>query len=179
MLSKKECLLNQFRKTFGKKYENYCVTRIYSLVNNLNLQIITQQLFKRDNNKIALADIYFPQINLWVEIDEQYHNKQEQADIQRVKEVIRNNKINKLEEVIQITEVDRPYRIKVGNEYEIEDINKQIDEVVLEINNRIYNLNKPLIWNCEYIKPSEFKNKTIKYSDNVKFRTIKEVTRII
>ena len=64
MVSKKEYLTNQFKKTFFKKYENYCVTRIYNLVNNLNLQIVTQQLFKRDNDKIALADIYFPQINL-------------------------------------------------------------------------------------------------------------------
>ena len=178
MTSKKECLLNQFRKTFEKKYENYCVTRIYNLVNNFDLQIITQQLFKRSNGKIALADIYFPQINMWIEIDEQYHNKQEQEDVKREEEIIIGNKIKKLEEVVLIKKLEKPYRIKVGNNHEIEDINKQIDEIVCEINNRINNLEHPLKWDCKDREPSEYTNKIICLSDNVKFRTIKKVTEL-
>ncbi len=178
MVSKKEYLTNQFKKTFFKKYENYCVTRIYNLVNNLNLQIVTQQLFKRDNDKIALADIYFPQINLWVEIDEQHHDAQENADAQRTEEVLINNKINKLEEVVHVQELEKPYRIKVAAGHEIEDINKQIDEIVKEINRRISALGEKLVWNCEDKDPSEFTGKVIRYSDNVKFRTIEKVTEL-
>ena len=178
MVSKKEYLTNQFRKTFGKKYENYCVTRIYNLVNNFNLQIVTQQLFKRGNNKIALADIYFPQINLWVEIDEQHHDAQENADTQRTEEVLINNKINKLEEVIQVQELEKPYRIKVAAGHELEDINEQIDLIVQEINSRISTLGDKLKWDCKDKEPSEFIGKVIKYSDNVKFRTIEKVTEL-
>ena len=107
MVSKKEYITNQLKKTFSKKYENYCVTRIYNLVNNLNLQIVTQQLFKRGKNKIALADIYFPQINLWVEIDEQHHDAQKKADNQRTEDVLINNKIKKLAEVVQVKELEK------------------------------------------------------------------------
>ena len=70
-MDKIEYITNQFKKTFGKKYENYCITRIYHLLNRTDVQIITQQMFKRKNEKeIALADLYFPQINLSIEIDE-------------------------------------------------------------------------------------------------------------
>ena len=74
-MDKKEYITNQFRKTFGKKYENYCLTRIYSLVGRDDLQIITQQLFKRKNT-IAYADLYLPQINMWIEVNEAFHNRQ-------------------------------------------------------------------------------------------------------
>lgn len=178
MVSKKEYLTNQLKKTFFKKYENYCVTRIYNLVNNFNLQIVTQQLFKRGNHKTALADIYFPQINLWVEIDEQYHETQKNIDRQRTEDILINNKINKLEEVVQIQELEKPYRIKAGEGDELEDINKQIDEIVKEINHRISALGEKLIWDCEDKEPSDFNGKIIRYSDNVKFRTIKKVTEL-
>ena len=178
MVSKKEYITNQLKKTFFKKYENYCVTRIYNLVNNLNLQMVTQQLFKRGNNKIALADIYFPQINLWVEIDEQHHDAQINADKERTEEVLINNKINKLEEVVQVKELEKPFRIKVASGHEIEDINAQIDEIVKEINHRISELGDKLKWDCEDKEPAEFLGKVIKYSDNVKFRTIEKVTKL-
>ncbi|MBQ8636240.1 hypothetical protein IJX73_00105 [bacterium] len=177
-MDKKEYILNQLRKTYFKKYENYCVTRIYTLVNNLNLQMVTQQLFKRGNNKIVLADIYFPQINLWVEIDEQHHDFQEKADKIRTQEVLINNKINRLEEVVQITGLEEPYRIKVAFGYSIEDINNQIDKIVEEINRRIDALGNKLQWDCKDKEPSEFIGKIIRYSDNVKFRTIEKVTKL-
>lgn len=177
MLNKKEYITNQLKKTFFKKYENYCVTRIYNLVNNFNLQIVTQQLFKRGNNKIALADIYFPQINLWVEIDEQHHNAQKEEDLKRTQDVI-NNKIKKLEEVVQIKEIETPYRINVSGEQEIEEINRQIDVIVKEINERIAKLGNKLQWDCQDKEPSEFAGRIIKYCDNVKFRTIKKVTEL-
>lgn len=184
MLTKKEYITNQFRKTFGKKYENYCITRIYSLINNMDVRVVTQQLFKRGNDDIALADLYFPQLNIWVEIDEYYHSKQEEEDKKRVEEVIKNNKLNRLEEVISITTLEEPIRINVGldknkNDISIEDINKQIDFVVKKVNEKIEDLgNKFIPWTCVYKSPLEYRNKLIKFEDNVKFRTIKECTEI-
>ncbi len=87
-------ITNQMKKTFGKKYENYCVNRIYSLINRNDVKIVTQQLFKRKGKKIALADLYFPQVNLWVEIDESHHLEQAVSDFERTNEVIEENKIS-------------------------------------------------------------------------------------
>ena len=73
-MDKKEYIANQLKRTFNKKYENYCITRIYHLLKRNDVQIITQQMFKRkEDGKIALADLYFPQINLSIEIDEPHH----------------------------------------------------------------------------------------------------------
>lgn len=179
-MEKIEYITNQLKKTFGKKYENYCVTRIYSLINRNDVKIVTQQLFKRKGKNIALADLYFPQINLWVEIDEGHHENQVQSDKDRTKEVIEMNKIpnevkkkyEALEEVIN-PELEEPYRIVVYNK-SLDEINKQIDVIVEEVNNRIVRLGEDFIpWINVNSNPDEFISKgVIKVSDNAKFKTI-------
>ena len=179
-MEKIEYITNQLKKTFGKKYENYCITRIYSLINRTDVKFVTQQLFKRQGNSIALADLYFPQINLWVEIDEQHHKEQEISDLIRSNEVVEMNKISDearkkyeaLEEVIN-PGIEEPYRIIIYNK-SLEEINIQIDEVVNEINKRISDLGKDFIpWISIDSRPEEFiKKGVIKVSDNAKFRTV-------
>ena len=68
-MDKKEYIVNQLKRTFHKKYENYCITRIIHKLDNEYIQFITQQLFKRPDGKFALADLYFSQLNISVEID--------------------------------------------------------------------------------------------------------------
>lgn len=184
-MEKIEYITNQFKKTFGKKYENYCVTRIYSLINRNDVKIVTQQLFKRKGKKIALADLYFPQINLWVEIDEGHHESQVQSDRNRTNEVIVMNKIpnevkkkyEALEEVIN-PELEEPYRIVVYKS--LDEINKQIDIIVEEVNNRITKLGDSFIpWINVNNSPEEFISKgVIKVSDNAKFKTINTIGKI-
>lgn len=179
-MEKMEYIANQLKKTFGKKYENYCITRIYSLINRSDLKMVTQQLFKRTGKNIALADLYFPQINLWVEIDEEYHENQVEGDNLRTKEIINNNKVSNeikkkydaLEEVINI-ELEEPYRIIIKDKT-LEEINSQIDDVVKKANNRIYSLGSKFIpWNQVNDDPEYYINKgNIKVSDNARFTTI-------
>lgn len=179
-------ITNQMKKTFGKKYENYCVNRIYSLINRNDVKIVTQQLFKRKGKKIALADLYFPQVNLWVEIDESHHLEQAVSDFERTNEVIEENKISSeakkkydaLEEVINV-ELEEPYRVIVYNK-SLEEINKQIDFIVKEINDRIEKLGDNFIpWNKVNSSPEEFIEKgKITVQDNAKFRTIDDIGRI-
>jgi very-short-patch-repair endonuclease len=185
-MEKIEYITNQLKKTFGKKYENYCVTRIYSLINRNDVKIVTQQLFKRKGKNIALADLYFPQINLWVEIDEGHHENQIQSDKDRTKEVIEMNKIpnevkkkyEALEEVIN-PELEEPYRIVVYNK-SLDEINKQIDVIVEEINNRIAKLGEDFVpWINVNSNPEEFISKgVIKVSDNAKFKTIDTIGKL-
>jgi len=57
-VDKKEYITNQLKKTFNKKYENYCITRIYHLLNRNDVQIITQQMFhKKDDDKKRTEEI--------------------------------------------------------------------------------------------------------------------------
>ena len=88
-MDKKEYIVNQLKRTFHKKYENYCITRIIHKLDNEYIQFITQQLFKRKGKKIALADLYLPQVNVQIEIDEGHHLEQASDDFERTNEVIR------------------------------------------------------------------------------------------
>lgn len=181
-MDKKEYIVNQLKRTFNKKYENYCITRIYHLLNRNDVQIITQQMFKRkDDSKIALADLYFPQINLSIEIDEPHHIFQKEADETRTKEVLDRKKIID-EKLIALGEVIyydlEELRIDVSKN--IEDINSQIDNIINHINCRISELGdkfKP--WDCcDKIPEDYIKLGKIKCKDNVSLRTIQEVSEL-
>lgn len=178
-MNKKEYILNQFKRTFNKKYENYCITRIYTLLNRNDIQIITQQMFKRGNDCIALADLYFPQINLYVEIDESHHKNQQIADLKRKNEVEQNKKIideklKNLGEVIVYPLEEKRIDVTVS----LEEINTQIDNVVEEINKKIQQLgNRFSPWECRTPAPQDYiKLGVINTSKNVRLRTIKEVS---
>jgi hypothetical protein len=182
-MDKKEYIVNQLRKTVHKKYENYCITRIINKLDNLEIQFITQQLFKRNNKKIALADLYFPQINTYVEIDESYHLKNKDNDMRRTIEIKNNDeiikrKIQNLEEIITqpITEL----RIKADDSVTIDELNTNIDNVVEEINRRIKSLgNNFIAWNLVNNDYNYYINKkNIKLSDKAKFSTIQEVSEL-
>ena len=69
-------------RTKGKKYENFIVNAIYTKVGNPDLMPVTQQYVRNpnDSRKYYLLDLYFPQINFGVEIDEgQYMSEEHQA----------------------------------------------------------------------------------------------------
>ena len=59
-------------RTKGKKYENFIVNAIYTKVDNPDLMPVTQQYVRnpKDSRKYYLLDLYFPQINFGVEIDD-------------------------------------------------------------------------------------------------------------
>lgn len=184
-MDKKEYIANQLKKTFGKKYENYCVTRIINKLDNLNVRFITQQMFKRDGEEIALADLYFPQVNVWVEIDESQHLNQTEEDRIRTQEVIKNNirsKLKNLEEVVYI-ELEEPERINIFDKNRIitiEEINKRIDDIVEKINDRILELGDRFVpWVNVYNTADEFvKKQSIEKNDNAKFRTLQDVSEL-
>ena len=185
-MEKIEYITNQFKKTFGKKYENYCITRIYNLLNRTDVKFVTQQLLKRKGEKIALADLYLPQINMWIEIDEGYHENQKQSDLIRTNEILENYKLSEeimkkyeaLHEVIYIN-LEKPYRIVVYNK-SLDEINQQIDEVVLEIKKRIELKGTNFVpWLNTYSRPEDYiKIRKLKVSDNSKFRTIKDIGKL-
>lgn len=62
-------------RTKGKKYENFIVNAIYTKISNSELMPVTQQYVKnlKDPRRYYLLDLYFPQINFGVEIDERQH----------------------------------------------------------------------------------------------------------
>lgn len=118
MLDKKDYIIKQLHRTHNKKYENYVITRIWHLLNDIDIKIITQQYIVRPSG-YALADLYFPQFDLVVEVNESYHLKRKELDNIREKDIV--NAVN--------------FKVKViDTSKDINSIHKQIDDLVDFVN---------------------------------------------
>ena len=174
-MDKREYVLNQFRRIWNKKYENYCIERIYHKLDNPDLKFVTQQMFRRNENKIALADLYFPQLMLSVEIDEEYHKSQIEKDQERTKDILAKMKC--LESVVEFEPEE--LRINAGADQTLESINEQIDAVVAKINKRIKQLDRPLEWDTKIRTAEQIKNEGRSLHDGENaFHTIWEVSEL-
>lgn len=182
-MDKKEYITNQLRRAVHKKYENYCITRIIHKLDNLDVQFITQQLFKRPDGKFAYADLYFPQLNISVEIDESHHLDQQEEDEQRTLDIIEadkkiREKYTGLEDII--LDPIEELRISANHNNTIEEINSRTDEVVEILKNKIVSLGSNFIpWKNIYEDASYYlERKYIDKSDNAKFRTIDDIGKL-
>lgn len=171
LLDKKNYIVKQLYRTHNKKYENYVITRIWHLLNDLDIKIITQQYIVRHNDLImpdgkvrkkgyALADLYFPQFSLIVEVDEEHHLGQKLEDEKRKSDIV--NSVN-----FQIENIDTTK--------DIEEIHKKVSQLVgliIRLKERDENMAVFKKWDYE----SEFDNQQyidkgyIDVEDNAMFR---------
>lgn len=165
-------------RTYGKKYENYIVNAIYSRINNPELIPVTQQYVKNinDNRKYYLLDLYFPQLNYGVEVDEGQHLTTEHkiSDKQRAMNIL--SAIECEEDRISIFNDDKSLRT-------IKEINKDIDKIVKKIKNKIKKYeakNGKLKWlTNEELKTIIFKRRILDIRDDVTFRSFVDVYNFI
>lgn len=80
---KYEYLINQIHRTAYKKHENYIIGSLIHDKAFANLKPCMQYYVRRIDGRYALIDLYYPQIELAVEIDEPHHSKNEEDDEQR------------------------------------------------------------------------------------------------
>ena len=119
-----------FKSIRNKRFESYVIQRIWNQLNNINVKFVTQQYFSREDGKYALADLYLPQINLIVEIDELQH----ETNTNKILDDKRSN------DIIAIADVDIQ-RVKIYKEnreqYTLEEVNQQISNIVELIEQKI------------------------------------------
>ena len=89
---KAEYIASSLSKIRHKKWELYIVSRILNLLDDPEIEFVCQQLILRDGDKRALADLYFPQFNICIEIQERGSHSSEQ---QRQLDKARNTEIIK------------------------------------------------------------------------------------
>lgn len=110
-------------------------------MNNPNLIIETQKEIRLENGYRPLIDLFLPQLNIAIEVDEDYHANEAQHnhDVWREKSI--NSQISKpcIGDSIQFE------RVKAYN-VSLEEINERIDEIVKLIKNRIASRATPLVW---------------------------------
>jgi hypothetical protein len=129
---KLEYITRMLTKISHKRLESYVIHRIWNTLDNPDVHFVFQQYVIRKEGKYALADLYLPQINLVVEIDEPAHFQNKEAD------TIREREISKLVDVV---------RVKCYNEINgaselcsLEELNLRTDEVTNHIKSKIAEL---------------------------------------
>lgn len=169
-VSKKEYLIKTFSRTKKKDYENYVLNSIWQRLDNLDIKPVTQQYVKRSDNTYALLDLYFPQINIAVECDEEGHRGNLENDILRERDIARMlSSIHS--EGIEICRID------VGRDKDINEVNVQIKTVVEKIKEKYENMGSPK-WTIEDPVSVAKRHKRISVQDDLNFRTINDVARL-
>jgi len=162
-MDKKEYIIRQLGRTKNKKYEAYVVSRIIHLLNDFNVKIVTQQYVVRPEGR-ALTDLFFPQLSIHIEVDEEHHKLNIQEDKIREADIV-----NATNHTILRVDMSKPF----------EDINKKIDDIIKILQTKIKKLKKNNLF-IEWDIESEFHPQTyinrgyIDIKDNVAFKTIKD-----
>lgn len=140
-----------FRSIRNKRFESYVIQRIWHKLDDDRVLFSTQQFIERDNNgKYALADLYLPQLNILIEVDEAQHNTEENKELDKQRSIEIERKISGVC-IRRISIFDKNTPLSMN------EINTQVDSVVNEIKNKIKELeheNKFIPWNGNFLTPN-------------------------
>ena len=167
---KLEYMERLFAKISKKKTESYVISRIWHQLNDDRVKFVVQQYIRRTQDKYALADLYLPQLNIFIEINEPYH-KDENGVLREI-DRIRN------EEIQNVTHSEP---IVIDCDCDIREIHRQVTEKVSIIKQRISELGenfKP--WDDANTLSVEYHRSKgyLKVEDNECLRTTEDVAAV-
>lgn len=166
-MNKLEYLIKTFSRTKRKDYENYILNAIWQKIDYLNIRPVTQQYVKGDNNEYYLIDLYFPQINVGIEVDEAFHKKSTESDIKR--ELTIEEKLSSIREdsLFELKRIDATLPLR--------NLTERIETVSADIKEKIVD-KKITEWDTDVpIKERIKKNGYISVDDFYRFRVITDV----
>lgn len=116
-----EYLVRTLSRTKRKDYENYVVNAVWNRLNTREVKPVTQQYISHGEGHY-LIDLYFPQLNIGIECDEEYHKKNVDQD-----------------KIREMTIFDVLKQVKKTSEYQAlhVDVTKTYEEIEEEINNHV------------------------------------------
>jgi hypothetical protein len=171
MDKKLEYITRLLKKMSAKGIETYVISRIWHLLNNDNIKIIPQQYVRHSNGQYSLTDIYFPQFDIHVEVNEPGHYTSEAkiaSDSLREKNIIASS----------------GHRVKtIDCTKSIQEIHFQVDVLVEELAAAlsVQTENETFLpWQPEVeYKASFYKDHTIlNLSDDVALETIEQICEL-
>ena len=167
---KLEYMERLFAKISKKKTESYVISRIWHQLDDDRVKFVVQQYIRRTQDKYALADLYLPQFNIFIEINEPYHK--DKNGVLREIDRIRND------EILSVTHSNP---IVIDCDCNIQEIHRQVTEGVELIKQRISELGEDFNpWNDANTLSVEYhRNKGyLKVEDNECLRTTEDVAAI-
>lgn len=143
-MNRLEYLVKTLSRTKRKDYENYVINRIYNKLDDLEIKPVSQQYVKRGDDGYALIDLYFPQLNIGIECDEEHHAKQVEADALRFEDIL--NAIDSYEEIRIVIYENDGKDCKNRKMLPLETVNKEIDLAVKRIKRKKEETKKFVPW---------------------------------
>lgn len=177
---KLEYMERLFAKISKKKTECYVINRIWHQLNDDRVKFVVQQYIRRTQDKYALADLYLPQLHIFIEINEPFHKNNVEVDRIRNEEII--NKTHSTLRVIDCGNVTKGEDDKdVIHWKPLDKIHRQVTDVVNFIKQRVAELGenfKP--WDDASTLTVEYHRKKgyLKVEDNECLRTTDDVAAV-
>lgn len=169
--SKVEYLAKTFSRTRRKDYENYILNAVWQKIGSLNARPVSQQYVKGEDNKYFMIDLYFPQLNIGIEVDEAFHKHTVEHDLRRELTIeqklssVRKDKFFKLYRIDATLPLDKLT-------LEIEAVAKEIREKMAE-----NNINQ---WDTDLSIKDHIEDKGfISIDDFYRFRKITDVANLV
>ena len=168
-ISKETYVTRNFQKISGKRWELYVITRVIHTLNDPDIEYVCQQYINPPTYKdYYLADLAFPSLNLYLEIDEGQHGREEHkiADIKRDAEILEATNW----ECKRIAVFTKKGNLKIDKN--LEHLNNEIDKFVKYVKNKKQNLLSSGIkieWDYEkkFLPESYIERGKIHIKDNV------------
>ena len=89
MSEKEDYILRSLTKVRNKKWEFFIISRIIHLLNDDEVEFVTQQIVRRPgSDSWYLTDLYFPQFGIHLEIDERHHLGRAEKDKARHRDIV-------------------------------------------------------------------------------------------
>ena len=179
-ISKETYVTRNFQKISGKRWELYVITRVIHLLNDPDIEYVCQQYINPPKNKeYYLADLAFPSLKLYLEIDEGQHGGEshQAADIKRDAEILEATDW----ECKRIAVYVNQGNTKVDKKLEL--LNQEIDKFVDHIRikkQKLISQGNDIIWEYEkkFLPETFIKKQQINVSDNVALLNHRDVLRL-
>jgi len=179
VIDKADYIVKQISKTNKKNYENYVVTGIIHSIRSLNidLEFKTQQFVEKKNGGYYITDLYFPQLKLHIEVDEEHHITNQINDKLRSIDII-NVSDCKIER-IEFYKRDENEEI-IEKKVNLKEVDKRIKEVVAIIKQRGKEFENN-DWFSRYINPKKYYEEkgVLDRKDNPTFRIAAQIANLL
>ena len=131
--SKAGYITNSLSKIRHKRWELYVISRVVHLLDDLEIEFVCQQAIILENGTHKFADMFFPQFNIYLEVNEKHHflNQNQKKDKIRENEILRA--IGAEQAKIEIALIDKEGNIA---DKTLTQINHHIDAFVGLIKNK-------------------------------------------
>lgn len=176
-MTKAEYITNSLSKINHKKWELYVISRIIHKLDDLDIEFICQQHILLENSS-AFADMFFPQFNIYLEINESHHSKNKNKILDEIRRLEILRAIGaKQYQILTYIEVNEEV-----SDIKLSALNTKIDEFVSYLRDeKVKLLKKSLFKSWDFTNkynPQKFIDLGyLDIEDNPSFKTHRDVLR--